>query len=367
MNRIALIGAAGLGLLLGVGFVAAAFGLCDYRSPETAMTDARLTFAYRYFDDAATPSVDVNAGRIGITYDTLFDSADIGFSIVGTAEVGLVDFVPTGWLGQGAGTFRYYLTDDMPLFGFGGVDGSASPGTLGLEVRAGVGYGRFSDVTPLAKAFDIQKELLDLDAIPAKLPNDVLMSIAEIIGRRIEYETMQALVADIETAIEGASGVQLGARALLTIEEVVLRTGDQRRCGWAVQGGIGYELIDPTGGDRDLVLTFSADAAFTSRPEDQLLLRASFSGPFDIVDQNKLTLNGTYVFAYSDDGTITAAYALQRVKPAGVDAVTSQSASLGISFDIGGADVVLQVSLSRAAAAPGWSIDVSISAAMDLL
>jgi len=367
MNRVMWMMVVGLGVLLTAGLGAAALGLCDYRSPETALTDARMTFAYRYYDDVGTPGVDVNAGRIGLTYDTLFDSADVGFSIVGAGEVGLVDFVPTGWLGQGAGTFRYYLTDEMPLFAFGGVDGSASPGTLGLEVRAGIGYGRFSDVTPLAKAFEIQKELLELGAIPAKLPDDVLTAVAQVIGRRVEYETIQELVADIEAAIEGASEAQLDARALLTVEEVVLRTGDRKRCGWALQGGVGYEVIDPTGGARDLVLAFSADAAFAASPDEQLLIRASFSGPFDIMDQNKLAVNAGYEYDYSNDGSIAATYTLQRVKAAGVDAATNQAASLAVSLDVGGADVVLQVSLTRNAGDPGWSIDVSVSAAMDLL
>jgi hypothetical protein len=62
-----------------------------------------------------------------------------------------------------------------------------------------------------------------------------------------------------------------------------------------------------------------------------------------------------------------ADYVLQRVKPAGLVANTSHSAGLAIAFDLGGADVLLQVSLTRGAADPGWSFDLSISAALDLL
>jgi len=55
------------------------------------------------------------------------------------------------------------------------------------------------------------------------------------------------------------------------------------------------------------------------------------------------------------------------VKPAGLPANVSQAVSLALGFDVGGADVVLQVSLTRDPGDPGFSIDVSISAAMDLL
>ncbi|HOD74108.1 MAG TPA: hypothetical protein PKM13_06185, partial [Candidatus Bipolaricaulis anaerobius] len=53
--------------VVGVAFVGVgalgAVGLCDYRPPQTDLTSLWVTGTYRYFDDAATPGVDVNAGR----------------------------------------------------------------------------------------------------------------------------------------------------------------------------------------------------------------------------------------------------------------------------------------------------------------
>jgi len=355
--------------LIGLGAAGYGLSLCDYRSPVTALTDAGLSFTYRYYNDAATPTIDVNSGRVGVDYDQLYDSPNYGFTLAGSAEVVLDQFLPTGWLGQGAATFRYYPVEDGLYFAFGGLRTSMATGQPqpGLDVSVGGGIGRFTDVTPLSKAFLIEDKLLSLGAIAQDLSDDVLLGIASVIGRGAEYDTVKDMVADIEGAIEAAAGVTLDAVALLSIEEIILETGNERKCGWALQAGIGYELIDPYGGAQNIVITASGDAAMASCPSDQLLFHAGFSGPFNIADENTLTANLTYEYLLSETSTVTASYSLQRVKPAGLPANINHAASLSVGFDIGGADVVLQISLTREAGDPGWSIDVSVSAAMDLL
>ncbi len=357
----------GLLLLVSLALSGEAISLCDYHSLVTALTDVGLSLGYRYFDDGATSGVDVNGGRIAVDYDQVFDSADMGFSLSGLAEFTLDRFIPTGWFGQGAGTFRFYQAPDSSFFAFGGTEGTLSPDVIGLEIRTGIGYGRFTDVTPLAKAMEIDEALLGQKAITERLPSDVMMAIASTIGKGAEYATVEDLVAEIETLIEGASGINLDAHALLTIEEIVLMTGDDRKCGWAVQGGIGYELIDPFGGERDVVLACSADAALASTTKDQMVLHASFSGPFNILNENAITATLVYEYELSQDGSLVVNYAFQRAKPADAAASISHAASIGLGFDIGGADLGLQVSLTKEAADPAWSIDVSISATMKLL
>jgi hypothetical protein len=234
----------------------------------------------------------------------------MGFTLTGNGEVALTGFSVTGGLGQGAGTLRYYLGEETPFFGFGGVAGSLAMGQPqpGLALSAGLGYGRFNDVTPLAKAFKIQQDLVALEAITDRLPDEVLMAIATEIGRQIEYAELKDLVAAIETLIEDASGATLNARALLSIEDEILAAGDEKHCGWSVQGGIGYEIVDPFGGEKDILLTLSADAAFAPEPGSQLLFHASFFGPFDIIEENTLTATASYDYALSEDTTIIANY-----------------------------------------------------------
>ncbi len=367
MKKVGILGA--IVLLLAIGLQAWGLSICEYRSPKTALTDARLSFGYRYYDDANTVGVDVNSGRLAFDYDQLFDSPNYGFSLGGAAELTLDAFLPTGWLGQGAATFRYYPIEESLLFAFGGLEASVATGQPqpGLDVRVGIGIGRFTDVTPLAKAITIEEELLGIDALADPLADDVLLAIAGAIGRRIEYDTLKDLVADIEALIEGVAGVELDARALLTIEEVILAVGDERRCGWAIQGGIGYELIDPYGGAQNVVVGGSVDAAFAFGPDDQLMLHVSYSGPFDIMNENTLNATLSYEYALTEESTLIADYVLQRVKPAGLAATASHSAGVAVGFDIAGIDILVQVSFTRDTGDPGWSTDISLTAAMDLL
>ncbi|MFC2079414.1 hypothetical protein ACFLSZ_05505 [Candidatus Bipolaricaulota bacterium] len=356
-------------LLLLAGTSAWALSICDYKSPETSLTDARLSFGYRYYDDVNTVGTDINSGRLAVDYDQLYDSPNYGFTISGSAELALEAFAPTGWLGQGAATFRYYPLEESLLFAFGGLQSSMATGQLrpGVEVLFGGGVGRFSNVTPLAKAMNMSRALMNMGAIANPLSDSVLMAIAGIIGREIEYDTIKALVADIETLVEADAGLELDARATLTIEEVVQMLGDDRQCGWALQIGVGYELVDPFGNPQNIVVAGSADAAFGFGVDDQLMFHASLSGPFDIMNENTLTATASYEYALTEDSTLIANYALQRVTPAGLVANTSHSAGLAIGFDLGGADILLQVSLTRGAADPGWSFDITVAAAMDLL
>ncbi len=356
-------------LVIAIGLQGWGLSICEYRSPKTALTDARLTFGYRYYDDANTVGVDVNSGRLAFDYDQLFDSPNYGFSLTGAVELTLDEFLPTAWLGQGAATFRYYPIEESLLFAFGGLESSMATGQPrpGVDVRVGVGIGRFSDVTPLAKAITIEEELLALGAFVDPLADNVLLGIAGAIGRQVEYEELKDLVADIESLIEGVTAVELDARALLTIEEVILAVGDDRRCGWALQAGIGYELIDPYGGAQNIVVGGSADAAFAFGPSDQLLFHASYAGPFDIMNENTLNATLSYEYALTEESTLIADYTLQRVKPAGLVATSSHSAGLSIGFDIAGIDVLVQASFTRETGDPAWSTDVSITAAMDLL
>jgi hypothetical protein len=356
-------------LLLLASASAWALSICDYKSPETSLIDARMTFGYRYYDDINTVGTDVNSGRLTADYDQLYDSPNYGFTISGTAELALDAFMPAGWLGQSAATFRYYPFEKSLFFAFGGLQASMATGQLrpGVEVRFGGGIGRFSNVTPLAKAMNMSKDLLRSGAIGNPLTDGVLLAIAGIIGREVEYDTVKELVADIEPLIEADAAVELDARALLTVEEIVLTVGDDRQCGWALQLGIGYELVDPFGNPQNVVVAGSADAAFAFGPDDQMMFHASYSGPFDLMDENTLTSTISYEYDLTEDSTVIANYVLQRVKPSGVVASTSHAAGLALGFDLGGADILLQISLTRGAGDPGWSFDVSISAAMDLL
>lgn len=221
-------------------------------------------------------------------------------------------------------------------------------------------------MTPLAKAFTIDKELRKADAITASLDGDTLMKIADAIGRKAEYSSVKDLAADVVSIIQTAAGIALAPRQVLMVEDVILATGDERNCGWAVQAGLGYQLVDPYGGSSDVLLTASADAALAPDPASQLEFRARFSGPFDILNENTLTVRASYDRALSETSSLQATYSCQRVQPLNLDASTSHSLTLLVAFVVGKADIGLQASLSKLPTAPAWTVDVSVSASLNL-
>jgi len=348
-----------------------AFGisLCSYRTPAISLVDADLSFAYQFFDDANTAAIDVSTGRIDASFTRLRDTESFGFVARLNAQVGLTNFRASSWLGEGETSFRYYVSTELPLFGFGGVYGIAATGQtqLGLEIRSGFGFGRFYDVTPLAKAMTIHRNLRLSKAVKAPLPDTVLQEIARTIGRLAEFDAVTDAVAAIETSIETASGAQLDARSLLMIEDVLAEAGSERYCGWSAQAGVGYELLDPYGGAQGFLVAMSSDLAFAPDPSGQIEGHVSFSGPFDLMNENTLTGSFSYEIQLTNTSDLEVACSFQRVKPAGLTAVTSHMLSGKLLFEVGTADVLLNLNVSRRTGDAGWSVGFSISTAMDLL
>ncbi|HEU67683.1 MAG TPA: hypothetical protein ENN53_00380 [Candidatus Acetothermia bacterium] len=348
---------------------AGAIGLCDYKPPLTDLTSAWLSGTYRYFDAPTTPGVDVNAGRATANFSRLYDSPGFGYTLSGLGELGFADLALASATASGSGTLRYYFVEGEPVFGFAGLNaghvlGQPKPA---LTVSVGGGYGRFADVTPLAKAMRIQTILLGRGQITEALPDATLLAVAAEIGRAIEYAETEDLVAAVVGLIENAAGTSLDPRTVLAVEDEVLATGAERYCGWAIQAGLGYELADPYGGPQDVVVTVSTDAAYAPGPDAQLLLRAVAEGPFDLVNQHTLTANLSYEQGLSATSSLQGSVAYRRVKPLDLDPVDSVSMTVQVAFSLGRATVGVSLGLSRAPGAAEWTKDLSISFAMKLL
>lgn len=354
-----------IGIALGIGASAAPLTICSYVSPETALESLGLAMSYRYFDDWATPGVDSSGGRAALNYNRLYDSPGFGYTLNGDVELLLADFLPTSAQADVAGTIRYFLVDDMPTFGFGSIETFISTGQPqpAVHVSAGLGYGRFNDVTPLAKAFKIEMELLKSNGIRMPLSDAALMAVAEVIGSK-EYVSINEQVADAVNQIQTASGVTLSPRQILKIEDMILATGDSRFCGWSVQAGVGYQLVDPYNQSHGFLVTASADAAFVPNPDGQLLFHAGLSGPVNFMDQNTIKVRASYDYNLSETSSLVATYTSLRVQPLGQIASTSQTVAARLGFTLGHADMGLQGALSKSATASAWSVDLSISAAI---
>lgn len=340
--------------------------LCDYVSPETSLSHMSLSFAYRYYEGAFGTDTDVNAGKLRLDYGNLWDTRDFGYTLEAFGELSLQNLRIASGLGDALGTLRFYLEGERPVFAFGGAHlymetGDASPG---LQVNVGLGYGRFSDVTPLAKAMRIQKMLISRGTLKSALPESVLMAMAKEIGRRAEYATVADLVDALVKEVQNAAGVLLDPRAVLAVEDQVLVAGARRYCGWAAQIGIGYTVADPLDGPRDFLVTGEFDMALAPEEASQILFRARLSGPIDIFNTHRLGLTVSYENVLGPVSVFNARLSATRVQVAGAGARTSLSASLGWSVTVGMTALSLQLTLAYPAGAIRISKDISISVVM---
>jgi hypothetical protein len=359
------------GLFALLPFAAFSLSLCDYRAPETSLIDMKLSFAYHYLEDPDRPGIEVNAGNVSFVYSQIYSAPESGFSLAATGIFGLENFALADALAEASGTYRYYLETEEPLFLFGGFESRWRTDERylqpWLQVMLGLGYGRFNDVTPLAKALLIEEDLLRLGAIPASLSEDALMAIAQEIGRMLEYEKVKDLVAKVEEIVETDAGVDLDARAVLTVEERITETGRDRFCGGALQVGVGYEILDPERRERDIVLNASADWAVAPEPHSQLLLRSNLSAPLPWKDAYRFTIGATYDYEIDGRTSFSANYSLEWLKvPEDMSPEDRHAAVFQLSLNLGGWDISLLLSFTKGPGDIAWTQEFSVSAAIDL-
>ncbi|MBN1858053.1 hypothetical protein JW848_02470 [Candidatus Bipolaricaulota bacterium] len=358
----------GLGWMVVIGLSAVAVPVCNYHAPQTDLVDARLDFSYRYFDDPSTLGPEIDSGWMKLSYAQLYDSPDFGYSLDGLARINLSSIVPSSGNGQLDGTVRYYSERDLPVYIFGEAEGAADISTidseLGLDLRAGIGYGRFYDVTPLAKALQFQAGLIEIGILSEPLSDEVLMQIATEIGRQIEYENASDLVTIIETIIENSMGMFLDARALLLIEQTLASSEIKRYCGWTVQAGFGagFSTISALS---DALFSFTADSAQAEGYRVQWALHVGLSGPYALTSEYDLNASASYEYILQENASLEGTLGYQRSKIRNALPTWSAGGTLELMFEIGTMDMAIQFELTRRP--DGWVRDLTLSASVDLL
>ncbi len=217
-------------------------------------------------------------------------------------------------------------------------------------------------MTPLARAFKIERELLKAKAIKTSLGDSALMAMATAIGGALDSTKDQ--VAEVVNQIQLAAATTLEPCQVLKVEDLVLETGDARYCGWAVQAGVEYQLVDPYNQPQGFLVSASGDAVVPNA-DGQMLFHAAVSGSINILDQNTLTARASYDTVLCDTSSLQASYSLLRVQPLEQPATTTQTAALHLSLVVGRIDMGLRASLAKAANVTSWTLDVSVSASID--
>jgi len=350
-----------------------AIPLCDYRSPKTDLSDLTLDFSYQYHNDPyGLEASDISQGQFSVDYVQLFDIPEYGFdvSFENTMIVSAKDV--SAYTIMADGNYKRYFSIEEDLFAYAGssLRSSSSFQKLGVSFNLGVGTGRFTDVTPLARATRINDYLLDRGSLTDQLHAVDLQILALEIGSAASFESQAALLAVIQEVIENSGLVRLGGLDALDISEItrfIQEEGFSRYCGWDLKLGLGYQLLDPSGGDNDLLFSGAFNYALATTPKAQFLVQGSFSGSPEILTTNRVDITGAYDYFISNFLSASATYDFSRETWGGEPTDTHRMLLEFVLSPVDTANVVAGVSFEYKPYFLEWSIDVRLSIQMDLL
>ena len=350
-----------------------ALPLCDYRSPKTDLSDLTLDFSYQYHNDPyGLEDRDISKGQFGVDYVQLFDTPEFGYDIAFSNKIAVSEENLSSYTVNAEGSYKRYFSIEKNYFAYAGAvsRSSSSFQKLGLSFNVGVGMGRFADVTPLAKATRINDYLVESGALTRDLHSVDLEDLSREIGSISFYDSLPELLAVIQNIIEGSGYARSSGLDALDISEItrfIQESGFSRYCGWDVKLGVGYELLDPSGGENDFLISGTFNYALATEPKAQLLMQGSFSGPLDILMTHRIDLTSSYGYFISSFLSTNATYDFSRETWGGLPTDTHRFVFEFVLSPVDTANVVAGVSLEHKPYYLEWDTNIQLSIQMDLL
>lgn len=317
-------------MLLSWTSLGAAQAVCDYEPPESRITDLVVQGAFNWYDG---PYADDRARAIAATliadYAGLTSTAAFGQTIDARTEVRGTN---EGWTADltGSGSLLAFFRDDVFGVGAIGLDLSNASG-IEFDLTAGVGAGRFRDVTPLALAVRVQNALLDLGELLAPVSNETLHELAQILGE-IGPSDDEKIVRLAERWVETelVPGDELGIRGLLAMESILRENGETHLCGSDVQARVGASAR------MDADFTVSATGILLARyaavpdPVSQLDSRAQARIRLGSPEEMRIDADVSYARRLPDGWTARAEYRLS------IDRMWTEPTSSSVSHSVSG-------------------------------
>ncbi|MEA3356737.1 MAG: hypothetical protein U9Q23_05345 [Candidatus Bipolaricaulota bacterium] len=364
----------GLFILILLAFFVAAGGMsvCDYHSPRTDLTDLGISFSYYYYNDPYDIARrNTDAGQLSVSYTKLFDSPYFGYDLSLNNDMIISVLQVSSFHTIAEGNFKYYFNYERPYFGFAGVKGESDSSyeTIGLSANVGIGYGRFTDVTPLVKAMAIDDYLLRKGSTIEGLHQVDLETIAHEIDSIETYDSVAGLLEALQAIIEGTglTGGGLDALDVYKMGKIIEGGEHSRYCGGEAKLGLEYELVNPHGEPKGLLATVSLNYAFTTTPKAQFLVRAGVSGSYDIINTHQLDVALGYDYSITDTVSLNSSYSFAREVWGGE---SSNSHQLSLDFlwtPMESAHVTLSLSARYEPYYLEWEQEASLEMGMDLL
>ncbi|MGB1008571.1 MAG: hypothetical protein ACPGVP_02550, partial [Thiolinea sp.] len=281
------------GALLGPSLVQAEVTLYDYQEASSAYEDAYVSGDLNVTKNRGDDQAAYNL-NLGVDFDRTLSSADRDLNVrgdlngsVSRAGTSGADSESSYTAGLSATYDKYFVPGSNGAFWFGSASLRANDAFDDLETTAsaGVGYGRVTNVTPMAKTIRVMDELVHRGILNAKPAKSVYQQVAGIVAKESEYASRHGSdyelkwLGDIETAIKSGGGVaNLGAAGVLKIRDVLVDENiSLRRYGWKVRAGLGYVGTNFDGLTDKPLLTAGAEYHQPLSNQTQLSNEATFN------------------------------------------------------------------------------------------
>ena len=322
-----------------------AISMTDYQVPVSRATSAFGGFQYNYaFKDSTT----ADNGNLSLNFNQFFSSLPMGYSLGFNGILNRDGLAPkdrdkytynVSAFAQG----NKYLRDDSNLFGFGRLDGidATAYDRPGFTLTMGLGYGRFINATPLARALRAEEELLKEGVLTGVLPDNVVLDVAkrmapEVIAKyRQEYDYWERYYyGDLEKEFQKSDKLlanELGSVGTLVIRDVLNEFISDRYYGYELSAGIGYDLQTPfKTQDRQAFAEGNANFAYPINLRSQFVEFLRVRSPLTDEKFGKevhLTFKPTYSYEISNALDFVASYILTG------DKIDVEGGDSGMRFD----------------------------------
>lgn len=241
-------------------FASADISLYDYDEASSSYEDAYFTLDMNVGKNREDVQSSYNLD-LGVDYDRVLSSPDRDLTLklntdgnisrAGTEGANSTDSYN---IDTSVTVDNYFTPASKGGFWYGSARVQADDSFDDLQTRlsGGLGYGRVTNVTPMAKAIRLVDELKKRGSIASKPSKATYNQIAKIISREKEYKSkhgarakyyQQHWVGDIEKALKtsGVVGSALNAAGILGARDVLVDERiSTRKYGWKVRAGLAY-------------------------------------------------------------------------------------------------------------------------------
>jgi len=366
--------------------------VCDYTPAQSLFLDVNMAFNGRAINNPGDFDPIIN-GTSKIDLFSLLDIPTFGFTGEASFDWDFIDSSRNNL--SISPNFKYFLGDSNDLFlFFGGPSVQGVSFTLDtfldeliVSAPSGWGYGRFRDVTPFAKAIEIQNQLSRLGKLEQPFDQKVLERIAQLIDDERPDTPLSQLVNELQETIETAINrpevrdlnaqdvsveqeisngtedpIRLEAVSLLAIEKILQDNTSSKFCGWEVSGGIevqpGLESLFNL-----YLVSFKYAVAPASR--SQLLMDTKLSFSPNIFSSKRgtffLDAQMTYNYRVTDSINAQGRYVFLRSSEQGNTPIDIQALNVLLQMNLNSSvGISIDTSWSKASGTSGWSRSVNI-------